>query len=93
MNQCKLFCKFRCTHVKDNRKVCYLEVECFNAPDNHSNQEVNVNVISNVMTFLTSRIKVQAVHSSKRSYFFMNNGDNFIKFAGQLLNRSYIKCV
>ena len=29
-----------------------------NAPDNHSNQEVNVDVISNVMTFLTLRVKV-----------------------------------
>ena len=41
----------------------------FNAPDNHSNQEVDIDVISNVMTFLTSRIKVQTVHSLKRSYF------------------------
>ena len=22
MNQCQLFCKFHCTHVKDNKKVC-----------------------------------------------------------------------
>ena len=41
----------------------------FHAPDNHSNQEVDIDVISNVMTFLTSRIKVQIVHSLKRSYF------------------------
>ena len=23
MNQCQVFCKFHCTHVKDNKKVCY----------------------------------------------------------------------
>ena len=33
----------------------------FQAPDNHSNTEYNVDVISNVMTFLTSRFKVQTV--------------------------------
>ena len=38
----------------------------FHAPDNHSNQEVDIDVTSNVMTFLTSRINVQTVHSIKR---------------------------
>ena len=41
----------------------------FHVPDNHSNTESNVDVISNVMTFLTSRIKVQTVYSFKTSYF------------------------
>ena len=41
----------------------------FHAPDNHSNKEVNVDVISNVMTFLTSRFKVQTVYSFKILYF------------------------
>ena len=41
----------------------------FQAPDNHSNKEVNVDVISNVMTFLTLRFKVQTVYSFKTSYF------------------------
>ena len=41
----------------------------FHAPDNHSNREYNVDVISNVMTFLTSRFKVQTVYSFKTSYF------------------------
>ena len=40
----------------------------FHAPDNHSNKEVNVDVISNVMTFLTLRFKVQTVYSFK-TYF------------------------
>ena len=38
-------------------------------PDNDSNTEYNVDVISNVMTFLTSRFKVQTVYSFKTSYF------------------------
>ena len=41
----------------------------FHASDNNSNQEVDIDVMSNVMTFLTSRIKVQTVHSLKRPYF------------------------
>ena len=41
----------------------------FHAPDNHSNKEVNVDVISNVMTFLTLRFKVQTVYSFKILYF------------------------
>ena len=41
----------------------------FHAPDNHSNTEYNVDVINNVMTFLTSRFKVQTVYSFKTSYF------------------------
>ena len=41
----------------------------FHAPDNHSNKEVNADVISNVMTFLTLRFKVQTVYSFKTSYF------------------------
>ena len=41
----------------------------FHAPDNNSNKEVNVDVISNVMTFLTLRFKVQTVYSFKILYF------------------------
>ena len=41
----------------------------FHEPDNHSNMEYNVDVISNVMTFLTSHFKVQTVYSYKTSYF------------------------
>ena len=37
----------------------------FHAPDNHSNTEYNVDVINNVMTFLTSHFKVQTVYSFK----------------------------
>ena len=41
----------------------------FHAPDNHSNTEYNVDVISDAMTFLRSRFKVQTVYSFKTSYF------------------------
>ena len=41
----------------------------FHAPDNLSNTEYNVDVINNVMTFLTSRFKVKTVYSFKTSYF------------------------
>ena len=41
----------------------------FHAPDNHSNKEVNVDVICNVMTLLTLRFKVKTVYTFKTSYF------------------------
>ena len=41
----------------------------FHAPANHSTTEYNVDVISNVMTFLTARFKVQTVYGFKTSYF------------------------
>ena len=41
----------------------------FPAPGNNSNKEANVDVISNVMAFLTLRFKVQTVYSFKTSYF------------------------
>ena len=41
----------------------------FHTPDNDSNTEYNVDVISNVMMFVTSRFKVQTVYSFKTSYF------------------------
>ena len=41
----------------------------FHTPDNDSNTEYNVDVISNVMTFLASRFKVQTGYSFKTSYF------------------------
>ena len=45
------------------------------------------------MTFLTMRVKVKTVYRFKRPYISMDNGDNFMKFAGKLLNTSWIKCV
>ena len=51
------------------KKVVSKKEHVFHAPDNHSNKEVNVDVISNVMTFLTLRFKVQTVYSFKTSYF------------------------
>ena len=39
------------------------------APDNHSNKEVYIDVIRDVMTFLTLRFKVQTVYGFKTSYF------------------------
>ena len=54
----------------------------FLAPDNHSNNAVNVDVISNVMTFLTLRFKVQTVKCIvSKHHIFVNNGDNFTKFS------------
>ena len=41
----------------------------FHAPDNHSNNEVKVDVISNVMAFLTLRFIVQTAYSFKILYF------------------------
>ena len=69
MKQCQLFCEFYCTHAKDNKKVGWREKACFYAPDKPANQEVNFDVISNVMTFLTLRVKVKTVYSFKRPYF------------------------
>ena len=51
------------------KKVVSKKGHAFNAPDNHSNKEINVDVISNVMTFLTLHFKVQTVYSFKTSYF------------------------
>ena len=53
----------------------------FHASDNHSNKGVNVDVISNVVTFLTLPLKFRQCIVSKR-HIFMNNGDSFIKFSG-----------
>ena len=73
MNQCQFFCKFHCTHVKYNKKTYVTKKQhVFHAPghDNHSNQEVDIDVISNVMKFLTSRIKVQTVHTEFKKIIF-----------------------
>ena len=51
------------------KKIVSKKGYVFHTPDNHSNKEVNVDVISNVMTFLTLRFKVQTVYSFKTSYF------------------------
>ena len=48
------------------KKVVSKKGHVFHAPDNHSNKEVNIDVISNVITFLTLGFKV---YSSKTSYF------------------------
>ena len=53
----------------------------FHAPDNHSNTEYNVDVINNVMTFLTSRSKFRQCIVSKH-HIFINIGGSFIKFSG-----------
>ena len=63
------------------KKVDSKKEHVFHAPDNHSNKEVHVDVISNVMTFLTLRFKVQQCIVSKH-HIFMKNGDSFIKFSG-----------
>ena len=51
------------------KRVVSRKEHVFHAPDNHSNTDYNVDVISNVMTFLTLRFKVQTVYSFKTSYF------------------------
>ena len=51
------------------KKLVSKKEHVFHAPDHHSNKEVNVDVISNVMTFLTLRFKVKTVYSFKTSYF------------------------
>ena len=53
----------------------------FHAPDNYSNTEYDVDVISNVMTFLTSCFKFRQCMVSKH-HIFINNGNSFIKFSG-----------
>ena len=52
------------------KKVVKKKGHVFHAPDNLcSNKEVNIHIISNVMTLLTLRFKVQTVYSFKTSYF------------------------
>ena len=51
------------------KKVVSKKEHVFHAPGNLSNKEVYVDVISNVMAFLTLRFKVQTVYSFKSSYF------------------------
>ena len=58
------------------KKVVSKKEYVFYAPDNHSNKEVKVDVMSNDVTVLTLRFKGQTV------YIFMNYGDSFIKFSG-----------
>ena len=50
------------------------------APDKPANQEVNFDVISNVMAFLTLHVKFRQCIVSK-DHSSMNNGDYFIKCA------------
>ena len=53
------------------RKVVIKEENVFHAPDNHSNKEVNVDVISNVMTFLTLRFRFRQCIVSKHHIFII----------------------
>ena len=53
----------------------------FMHPANPANQEVNFDVISNIITFLTFVLKLRQCIVSK-DRISMNYGDNFIKFAG-----------
>ena len=49
-----IFCEFHCTHAKDDKKkYVSKKYHVFHAPNKPANQEVNFDVISNVMTFLT----------------------------------------
>ena len=52
-----------------NKKVVSKKEHVFHAPENNSNKEVNIDIISNVMTFLMMPFKVQTVFSFKTSYF------------------------
>ena len=61
------------------KKVCK-KYHVFHASDKPANQEVNFDVISNMMTFLTLCFKFKQCIVSK-DHISMNNGDNFIKFA------------
>ena len=54
------------------KKIVSKKGRVFHASDNHSNREVNVDVISNVMTFLTLCFKVQTVYSFKHHIFMKN---------------------
>ena len=58
MNQCQLFCELLCAHAKDNKKYVSKKYHVFHEHNKLANQEVNCDVISNVMTFLTLRVKV-----------------------------------
>ena len=54
MNQCNFFCDYHCTHAKDNKKsILARNYMFFTHP-----QEFNLDIISNVITFLALRVKV-----------------------------------
>ena len=57
MNQCQLFCEFHYTHTKEKKSMSARSSMFFHASDKSTNQEVNFDVISNVMTFLTLHVK------------------------------------
>ena len=79
MNQCQLFCKFHCTHAKDNKKSMLARKSMFFM--RMANPQIrNFAVISNVMTFLTLCVKVYTVYSFK-DHISIDNEDYFIKFA------------
>ena len=63
------------------KKYVSKKYHVFHSPHKPANQEVNFDVISYVMTFLTLRVKVRQCIVSK-DHISMNNGDNFIKIAG-----------
>ena len=58
MYQCQLFSEFYLTHAKDNKTYVSKKYHVLHAPDKTATQEVNFDVSSNVMTFLTLRVKV-----------------------------------
>ena len=81
MNQCKLSVNSIAHMLKIIKKDVSKKWHVFHAPDKPTKQEVNFDVISNVMTFPTVRVKLRQCIVST-DHISMNNGDNFIKFAG-----------
>ena len=67
MNQCQLFGEFHCTHAKDNKKMLARNSMFF---------------MRNIMTFLKLHIVKLRQCIVSKDHISMNNGDNFIKFAG-----------
>ena len=51
------------------KKYVSKKYHAFNESDKPKTQEVNFDVFSNVLTFLTSHVKVETVYKFKRLYF------------------------
>ena len=58
MNQCQISANFIAHTLRIMKKYASTQYHVLNAPDNHSNREVNIDIISNVMTYLTLRVEV-----------------------------------
>ena len=58
MNQCQLFCNSIAHILRIMKRYISKKLYASHAPDKPANQEVNFDVISNVMTFLTLCVKV-----------------------------------